>query len=133
LALATLQRAAISRGLAGEKWTDEDVVVYLAQLLANRERAAVALAMHNPEWKERARVLTEVSAERDRQELKWNGNVASVRDRFRCIAILGEEVGEVARAALEGDQDSYRHELIQVAAVAVAMVQGLSTMPQATS
>ena len=41
------------------------------------------------------------------------------------IAVLTEEVGEVARAALEHDTDGLRLELVQVAAVAVAWLEAL--------
>lgn len=78
------------------------------------------------ELEQRARVLAEVSRERDRQEQKWGDQSAALsRDRGRALAILMEEVGEAARAMLEGDAD-YRYELIQVAAVAVAMVQAVT-------
>ena len=41
------------------------------------------------------------------------------------VAVLTEEVGEVARAALEHDTDGLRLELVQVAAVAVAWLEAL--------
>jgi len=83
-------------------------------------------------------ILLEVVAERARQErLKAEG-----RFRFSCadvemsngerLAVLGEEFGEVARAFLETQRlandrhnKDLRAELIQVAAVAVAWVEGL--------
>jgi NTP pyrophosphatase (non-canonical NTP hydrolase) len=72
----------------------------------------------------RDRILQEVSRERDRQEVIWDGkSIASVSDPFRCVTILSEEVGEVARAAEKSQRANYREELIQVAAVAVAMVE----------
>jgi len=79
----------------------------------------------------RGSIYSEVSAERTRQLLKWgeqNHNPAE------WLMILGEEVGEVNKASLEahfsgyknsGDYTEYRNELIQVAAVAVAMVECL--------
>lgn len=86
----------------------------------------------------RAEVLAQVSAERDRQE----GFVASGRFAATCaapamfdgerLAVLIEEVGEVARCILEKVElandkhgKDLRAELIQVAAVAVAWVEGL--------
>lgn len=65
-------------------------------------------------------ILKEVAHERDRQDSKWGE-----RDQSPTIwlPILTEEVGEVARAILEGNEANYREELIQVAAVAVAMVE----------
>ena len=44
-------------------------------------------------------LLYEVKEERERQEKKW-GTQTHNRDRWHTI--LGEEVGEVARAILEG-------------------------------
>lgn len=77
------------------------------------------------------RILSEVAAERERQErLKASGKFthtcadleASVG--YKTI-VLGEEFGEVCRAAHDGKPDQLREELIQVAAVAVAWVQAL--------
>lgn len=65
-------------------------------------------------------VLGEVLVERVRQQVKWGEQNHNAPLWF---AILGEEVGEVANAFLERDMANYRTELIQVAAVAVAMVE----------
>ena len=89
-----------------------------------------------PEWERSVRhVLDEVRLERVRQDEKWgpqNHNPAE------WLMVLGEEVGEANKAALEArfagefyasDKPSgliaYREELIQVAAVAVAMIERL--------
>jgi NTP pyrophosphatase (non-canonical NTP hydrolase) len=40
-------------------------------------------------------------------------------------AVLAEECGEVARAVLEVDMRGLRDELVQVAAVAVAWLEGM--------
>jgi NTP pyrophosphatase (non-canonical NTP hydrolase) len=70
-------------------------------------------------------VLLEVATERCRQ----NGKFGTERIRRQSpqlrLAILMEEVGELARAILERDQSAMRTEAIQVAAVAVALVEGL--------
>ena len=52
------------------------------------------------------------------------------KDLRDSYIILAEEVGEVARALTydEGDADNLEHELIQVAAMAVAMVVGMRNM-----
>lgn len=82
---------------------------------------------------ELANVLEEVDAERQRQDEKW-GEQNHVPVEW--IAVLGEEFGEVCQDALKyhfGDKEllgdkylrQYRQELIQVAAVAVAMVECL--------
>lgn len=76
-------------------------------------------------------VLEEVLQERAKQHLKWGEQNHAP---FTWLAILGEEVGEANKAALEThfeypdadkDYSNYREELIQVAAVAVAMVESL--------
>lgn len=40
------------------------------------------------------------------------------------LAILAEEFGEVARAVCEGDKENLRTELVQVAAVCLAWLEG---------
>lgn len=84
-------------------------------------------------------VFTLVEAERNRQEqLKAEGKFLftcaddAMADTER-LAVLTEEVGEVAREVLElqnlveekGDVDRLRTELVQVAAIAVAWVEAL--------
>ena len=69
-----------------------------------------------------ARPLIEVSAERKRQDEKW-GIQNHGPDGW--LAILAEEVGEVARAILEGRSFDYGKELTQVAAVAIAALECL--------
>lgn len=65
-----------------------------------------------------------VYKELQRQELKWGKQDHSEPDWY---VILGEEVGEVARAIFEchGKQlnENYREELIQVAAVCMAALE----------
>ena len=70
-------------------------------------------------------VLNEVDEERRKQDKKWGEQNHSPAD---WLMILGEEFGEAAKAALEakfgqGSLRQYRNELIQVAAVAVAMIE----------
>lgn len=79
-------------------------------------------------------VVREIQEERARQEKKWG---EQNHDPFRYLAILGEEVGEANQAAVDAFiwpasewnrdklRDEYREELIQVAAVAQAMVECL--------
>jgi len=74
-------------------------------------------------------ILCEIQRERTKQDQKWGEqNHAPVE----WLSILGEEFGEVCKATCEahfaeykttGDYSEYRKELIQVAAVAVAMVE----------
>ena len=76
-------------------------------------------------------IIEELKAERIKQELKFG---RQNHTPFEWLPILGEEVGEVNKAALEtyfkydgadNDYSEYRKELIQVAAVALAMVECL--------
>jgi len=65
-------------------------------------------------------IMAEILEERDRQDDKWGEQNHSPSYWF---TILMEEVGEAARAVCEWDMDSYREEMIQVAAVAMAIVE----------
>ena len=81
-------------------------------------------------------ILGEVVTERNKQDARWG---EQNHKPIEWCAILGEEVGEVNKAALQAHFDSanqgdeyttaqleeYRAELVQVAAVAVAMIQSL--------
>jgi NTP pyrophosphatase (non-canonical NTP hydrolase) len=72
--------------------------------------------------------LQDVATERLLQDEKW-GDQSGHPDLF-WNAILGEEVGEVHRALLKQDGErsgDLRHELVQVAAVAVAWVEALDS------
>lgn len=66
--------------------------------------------------------MCDVLDERDAQDARWG-----VQDHTptRWLAILTEEVGEVARAINENDLANYEEECVQVAAVALAMVECL--------
>lgn len=68
----------------------------------------------------RAAVLEEISQERKRQDQLW-GEQNHALPFWHCI--LSEEVGEAARSILAGNAQGVRHELVQVAAVAVAMIE----------
>lgn len=80
-----------------------------------------------------AQVLSDVTQERCRQQVKWGDQ--SNHPGFTWTAILGEEFGESCEAALncafpgahrEVDPAiELRRELVQVAAVAVAWIQAL--------
>jgi NTP pyrophosphatase (non-canonical NTP hydrolase) len=73
-------------------------------------------------------ILEEIKSERQKQDVKWG---EQNHNPIEWIAILTEEVGEASKAALEAHfRDpsqivDYRKELIQVAAVAVAMIESL--------
>lgn len=82
-----------------------------------------------------AGALVDIVKERARQDAKFgwigapgNGSILPGDNDWAKYAVLGEEVGEVARALLERDlgEDTTEHleeELIQCAAVCVAWVQ----------
>lgn len=72
-------------------------------------------------------VIDDVLAERLRQDEKWG---EQDNTPFEWLAVLAEEVGEVAQETLRNHfggiaLDAYRAEMIQVAAVAVAAVENL--------
>lgn len=77
-------------------------------------------------------VLRMVSEERNRQNAKWG--FPQDNTPFEWMSILTEEVGELAEAinnvhlgsGPQGDQDEIVYEAIQVAAVAVSIVEHLS-------
>lgn len=81
--------------------------------------------------------LNDILNERDRQDAKFPGQWDAFRQmlgngddsaRFatgRMCAILGEEYGEVCRDICEMDLKHLREELIQLATVAVRMVEAL--------
>lgn len=74
-----------------------------------------------------------ITAERQRQEAKWaaphrwgQGDCSSPHvDQTVKATVLGEEYGEVCRAILDANPSSLKTELVQLAAVAVAMLEGL--------
>jgi NTP pyrophosphatase (non-canonical NTP hydrolase) len=74
-----------------------------------------------------SKVLQDVQTERERQDAKWG---ISNNSPMEWVAILSEEMGEVARAAMNNfyrgeSLTAYRAELVQVAAVAVAAIENL--------
>lgn len=70
-------------------------------------------------------VLAEVRGERARQANQWGHKVHEQRTSEYGCRVLGEEFGEVCRAVNERDREQCRLELVQVAAVAVAMIEAL--------
>ncbi|MGL5879494.1 MAG: hypothetical protein ACRC2V_17175 [Xenococcaceae cyanobacterium] len=67
-------------------------------------------------------ILSEIKDERKRQDLKFGAQPRSLKPVV-YLTVLTEELGEVARSIIEGDNNNYRLELIQLAAVAVAAVE----------
>lgn len=80
-----------------------------------------------------AEISEAIAAERARQRSIWGRDHAhghgdcssSDVSEWVKIAVVSEEVGEVARALLEGDRAALRRELVQVAAVCVAWLESL--------
>jgi NTP pyrophosphatase (non-canonical NTP hydrolase) len=71
------------------------------------------------------KIFDEIVAERDRQNAKWG---EQNHDPFTYMTVLTEEVGEAAEAALHmkfggPEAENYRTELVQIAAVAVEMIE----------
>ena len=84
------------------------------------------------------RAVDDVLDERARQDAKWG---VQSHDTITYLAILMEEVGETAQAAIEerfggphGTKEHVRAEAVQVAAVALAIVECLDRgqQPSAT-
>ena len=80
----------------------------------------------------RDEALAAIRHERERQAEIWaephahgQGDCSSSKVPLMVkVAVLGEEFGEVARGALEADIAGMCVELVQLAAVAVAMLEG---------
>lgn len=69
-----------------------------------------------------SQILNLIKKERERQDKKWgiqNHNI------FKWLAILGEEVGEANKSALENNYQEVISELVQIGAVTVAMIESL--------
>lgn len=66
------------------------------------------------------KIFAEVEAERRYQDVRWGEQMHPSKS---WISILGEEIGEVCKANNQQDAESYRAELIQVAATAIAAVE----------
>ena len=62
----------------------------------------------------------DIVKERDRQDQKWG---LQNHSPARWALILGEEIGEVSKALNENDAQGYKTELVQCAAVLVAMLE----------
>lgn len=79
----------------------------------------------------RAEIFDAIHVERERQAARWAGehewgagDCSSNRVEITVKAVvLGEEYGEVCRAILEQDQAQLAIELVQLAAVCVAILE----------
>ena len=71
-----------------------------------------------------------VDEERFRQRQKWGDHQFCGMSSERALAVLTEEVGEVAKACLE--RTNLKEELIHVAAVALAWLDDLAAMTESS-
>ncbi len=69
---------------------------------------------------ERELIFSDIQDERLNQLKKW-GDQRHSTDRW--VVIMLEELGEAARASLEGRLDNWREELVQIAASTVAALE----------
>lgn len=86
-----------------------------------------------PSWRLQVTVYDEIRAERQYQDATWPGD----HDGFVYVAVLAEECGEVARAVHDmrfcaaddslAQLDAVRQEAVQVAAVAVQIVERIDS------
>jgi hypothetical protein len=77
----------------------------------------------------RSEVFARIEAERLRQRAKFGDRAicgVAKAEPFFALGILTEEVGEVARSLLDSRGTVDKDELIQVAAVVVGWLEGLS-------
>ena len=70
----------------------------------------------------------QIKEERDRQDDKFGAQRKLTQREW--LAILMEEVGEIAESILERDDENYPVELIQVAAVCVAALEDLAAQEE---
>lgn len=68
-------------------------------------------------------VLEKIRAERKRQDNKWGED--RELDPYVWLAILVEEVGEVAKSILEDKPNETEKETVQVSAVGTAWLEGM--------
>lgn len=68
------------------------------------------------------RIFDQIVKERNRQDQKFGIQNHSLE---RWITILTEETGEVARSVLDNKPEELKEELIQVAAVAIAILENI--------
>ena len=71
---------------------------------------------------DKKKILQLILEERQKQDEKWGEQNHNI---YKWLAILGEEVGEVNKAALEDNYKDIIDELIQIGAVTVAMIESL--------
>lgn len=75
-----------------------------------------------------SKIFAEITAERKQQDEKWG---IQDHEGGRWLAILNEEIGELATSILNYEGPSYeRSELVQIAAVAIAWIEAIDRAMQ---
>lgn len=110
-----LELRAIAAGTSSEAYVWPKLMKRLGEMIARRTAALV----NEP--------VAAILDERRRQDERWG---VPNHEPFTWMAILSEEMGEAARAALHDkfggpDAGTLRAELIQVAAVTIAWIESL--------
>lgn len=65
--------------------------------------------------------IDRIETERERQERKH----PKYRSHYEALTVLVEEVGEVAKAILESDDENLKEEITQVSAVAMRWLEDM--------
>lgn len=71
-------------------------------------------------------IYDSIRQERNLQDAKWGAASIRKRSSESGLRVLVEEVGEVAKAINERNVEECYSELVQVAAVAIAMLEALA-------
>jgi NTP pyrophosphatase (non-canonical NTP hydrolase) len=75
----------------------------------------------------RDKIFESISEARFKADNKWGDNsLFFCTDKTLAVTVLLEEVGEVARAVLENDNENLKNELIDVAQVVVAWLDSMT-------
>jgi len=122
--LATLKRmdeptraTMLQRGLMSTGSDEFDVASFA---ITNKGRAILQDITDSRQVGQLRGIVADIEREMQRQEKKFG---VQNHDDLYWLAILMEEVGEVAKARLEENQDQMRIELIQCAAVIVTWLK----------
>ena len=70
-------------------------------------------------------ILANIIRERERQDDLWGKATERDYTPEKWLAVLVEEVGEVAKSIQDGEVENLKEELTQVAAVAIAFLETL--------
>lgn len=98
---------------------------HIAAMKAEHDELVEAADLLIEEKDEQLRAFRLIEEEINRQNAKWGDQSGHPMPVW--YTILGEEVGEVAQAILQQKPDECLKELVQVAAVAVQMLQSIQT------